>query len=165
MKKWLLGVSTIGVLSLSIPTALAADGLQRPHTAAGIPTDLQPTNGPEFDPNAKQHMHHMEVRSSVQVTRESLRDAYEASREAYTKKLQKYAKCSTKDAQKAVAAAHPGMKMTELQLRNIRTNLVYVATTEDDSDKYLVIVDAGNGKVLMDRQLPTHHEKVFAEDH
>ncbi|WP_081841207.1 PepSY domain-containing protein [Alicyclobacillus macrosporangiidus] len=108
-------------------------------------------------------MHQFDVKSSVQVSRQDLREAYEASRDAYTKKLQKFAKCSPHDAEKAVAAAHPGMKVTHLQLRNIRTNLVYIGIAEDDEDKYLVIVDAGNGKVLLDRELPTHHEKVFAD--
>ncbi|MCL6548684.1 MAG: hypothetical protein K6T30_07220 [Alicyclobacillus sp.] len=107
--------------------------------------------------------HHWNIRSSVQVSRDTLREAYIASREAYTKKLQKYAKCTPQDAEKAVKAAHPGMKIGNLQLRNIRTNLVYMAVVEDDEDKFLVIVDAGNCKVLLDRPIPTHHERVFAE--
>jgi hypothetical protein len=163
VKKWLIGISTIGLLSTSIPSVLAADGLQRPESATSIPADVLQSGGPEFNPGARQHMHHMEIKSSVQVSRDSIRDAYEASRDAYTKKLQKYAKCSKKDAEKAVSAAHPGMKISELQLRNIRTNLVYIAMTEDDQDKYLVVVDAGNGKVLMDRQVPTNHERAFAD--
>ncbi len=106
--------------------------------------------------------HNIEVNSSIQVSREVLRDAYQASRDAYTQKLQKYAKLSPANAEKAVKAAHPGMKVEGLQLRNIRTSLVYVSVVSDDQDKYLVIVDAGNGKVLMDRRLETHHERVFA---
>lgn len=162
MKKWILGISTMSLLCLSVPTALAGDGLQRTEPATCISADVLPNSNPEFNPDAKQHMHHMEVHSSVQVSRDSIRDAYEASREAYTKKLQKYAKCSQKGAEEAVVAAHPGMKVSELQLRNIRTNLVYVAMTEDDQNKYLVVIDAGNGKVLMDREVPTNHERVFA---
>ncbi|MCL6593304.1 MAG: PepSY domain-containing protein [Alicyclobacillus sp.] len=107
--------------------------------------------------------HPVDVRSSVQVSRQDLRDAYQAAREAYTKKLQKFAKCSQKDAEKAMSAAHPGMKIRAVQLRNIRTNLVYMGIAEDDEDRYLVVVDAGNGKVLLDRQLSTHHERAFAE--
>lgn len=106
--------------------------------------------------------HNIEVNSSVQVSREVLRDAYKASRDAYTQKLQKYAKLSPANAEKAVKSAHPGMKVEGMQLRNIRTSLVYVGVVSDDQDKYLVIVDAGNGKVLMDRRLETHHERVFA---
>ncbi|WP_229776393.1 PepSY domain-containing protein [Alicyclobacillus cellulosilyticus] len=109
------------------------------------------------------HLHHFEIRSSVQVPREALREAYEASRAAYTQKLARFAKCTPSDAAKAVAAAHPGMKVETVQLRNIRTNLVYVAIAEDDEDRYLVIVDAGNGKILLDRPIPTHHERVFAD--
>jgi uncharacterized membrane protein YkoI len=92
-----------------------------------------------------------------------LRDAYEASREAYTKKLQKYAKCTPRQAQEAVAKAHPGLKVENLQLRNIKTSLVYVAFAEDDEDRFVVIVDAGDGKILLDRPVPTRHERVFAE--
>lgn len=106
--------------------------------------------------------HQLELKSSVQVDRQVLRDAYEASRTAYTQKLQKYAKCSLVTAKQSVVAAHPGMKVEGLQLRNIRTSLVYVSVVSDDQDKYLVVVDAGNGKVLMDRRLQTHHERVFA---
>lgn len=106
--------------------------------------------------------HQIEVPSSVQVSRDVLREAYQASRDAYTKKLQKYAKVSPEQAKKAVISAHPGMKVEGLQLRNIRTSLIYASVVSDDQDKYLVIVDAGNGKILMDRRLETHHERVFA---
>ncbi|MBX5437401.1 MAG: hypothetical protein IRZ33_09300 [Alicyclobacillaceae bacterium] len=124
---------------------------------------MQPAAAAEAPDYRVPPSHHWDIRSSVQVSRDALREAYLASREAYTQKLQKYAKCSPQDAQKAVSAAHPGMKIENLQLRNIRTNLVYMAVVEDDEDKFLVIVDAGNCKVLLDRPIPTHHERVFAE--
>ncbi|MCL6444861.1 MAG: hypothetical protein K6T83_15645 [Alicyclobacillus sp.] len=122
---------------------------------------MQPMRDPDFRYAAPAHR--IDIRSSVQVSREALREAYTASRDAYTQKLKKYAKCSPKEAEKAVAAAHPGMTIDTVQLRNIRTNLVYMGIVEDNEDKYLVIVDAGNGKVLLDRPLPSHHERVFAE--
>ncbi|AEJ44237.1 hypothetical protein TC41_2336 [Alicyclobacillus acidocaldarius subsp. acidocaldarius Tc-4-1] len=112
-----------------------------------------PVNGPS---------HQFEIHSSVQVSREILREAYQASHDAYTKKLQKYAKCTEAQARKAVMSEHPGCKIEDIQLRNIRTNLVYMAIARDDEDKYLVIVDAGNGNILLDRRIPTHHERVFA---
>ena len=158
MKKWIIGISTLTLLSLTIPAAWAGDGLQR-HSPATHPT-LVPTIGEVQDqPTA----HRWDVRSSVQVSRTDLRAAYEASRTAYTQKLQKFTKCTPTEAQKSVAAAHPDMKASTVQLRNIKTNLVYVAFAEDDEDRYLVIVDAGNGKVLLDKPLPTHHERVFGE--
>ncbi|QRF24757.1 hypothetical protein FY534_11130 [Alicyclobacillus sp. TC] len=116
---------------------------------------MQPADAPE--PGRR-----FEIQSSVQVPRDALRQAFEASQKAYTEKLQKFAKISAAQAQKVVISEHPGMKVAELQLRNIRTSLVYMAIIEDDEDKYLVVVDAGNGKILMDKPLPTHHTKVFA---
>lgn len=146
-------------MSMSIPTLWAADRLQ-PGGPASAPqhTTHQATRDMSDHPSERD----LNIHSSVQVTRESLREAYMASRDAYTSKLQKYAKCTPAQAKKAVAAAHPGMKVQGVQLRNIRTNLVYVGITEDDEDRYLVIIDAGNGKVLLDKPLPTHQERVFA---
>jgi len=162
MKRWLLGATLVGSMIYATPPAMAADGLWQHHhhnpahaTLYPVRAELQPTDG-------SPSMHRFDVKSSVQVSRETLRDAYDASRAAYTEKLKKYAKCSQSDAEKAVSAAHPGMKIQELQLRNIRTSLVYMAITQDNEDKYLVVVDAGNGKVLLDRPLPTHQEKAFA---
>lgn len=138
--------------SATRPVWLHIPGLLRPHSA---PTsDAETTEGPS--------QHAPDIHSSVQLSRNTLREAYLASREAYTSKLQRYAKVTAKQAKKAVMAAHPGMKVEDVQLRNIRTNLVYMAIAEDNEDKFFVVVDAGNGKVLMDRPLPTHHERVFS---
>lgn len=156
MKQWLIGLSALALIGTAVPSVLAADSLQRPQSS--ITTHSKSST--DGDPGVRPHQ--IDVRSSVQISQETLRDAYEASRQAYTKKLQKFAKCASKDAEKAVHAVHPGMKITELELRTIRRSLVYVARTEDDDTSYLVIVDAGNGKVLMDKLLPTHHERVFA---
>lgn len=163
MKAWLLGWSAFVLFSSTGYTVLAADGLQRANAnpVQHFNSDWHPVSrlddarpGPGW-----------QVKSSVQVTPEALRDAYIASRDAYTGKLQKYAKCTASDAQKAVTTVHPGMKVSQVQLRNIRTSLVYIGVAEGDDDRYLVIVDAGNGKVLLDRPLPTHHERVFADHH
>jgi uncharacterized membrane protein YkoI len=151
----LIGITTACAILFSSPAAWAGDGLQRvsmPYQHATISTNV----------NDQHSMREWNVRSSVQVTRDTLREAYDASRSAYTSKLQKYAKCTPKQAEKAVSTAHPGMKINHVQLRNIRTSLVYIGVAEDDQDKYLVVIDAGNAKVLMDRPLPTHHERVFA---
>lgn len=161
MKKWLAGLSFISVMSATMPVALADEGLWPPHRASHLA--LYPVSADMQSTDANTQDHRWDIKSSVQVSREALRDAYMASRNAYTQKLQKYAKCSPKDAEKAIAAEHPGMKIEELQLRNIRTSLVYMAVASDDEDKYLVVVDAGNAKVLMDKPLPTHHSRVFAE--
>lgn len=162
MKKWFMGVALVSSLASQVPTAFAADGLWQHHHHNPAHATLYPVRA-ELQPTDSQvPMHRFDVKSSVQVSRDTLRDAYDASRAAYTEKLKKYAKCSSRDAEKAVAAAHPGMKVQELQLRNIRTNLVYMAIANDSEDKYLVVVDAGNGKILLDRPLPTHQEKAFA---
>lgn len=161
--KWkgvLLTTATAWSLSLGLPTVWAADDLQRSGIAPAqqsavtmdIPDEHEHTAGREW-----------EVRSSVQVTRDALRNAYIASKNAYTDQLKKYAKCSQADATKAITTAHPGMKVSHVQLRNIRTSLVYVGIAEDNEDRYLCVVDAGNAKLLLDKPLPTHHERVFAD--
>lgn len=159
MKAWLIGVSAVSLLSFSgIPAVFANTG----HLS---PTTTEPTqyaSDPNVNAEPGRPDRHFEVNSSVQVSREVLREAYDASRQAYTRKLQRYAKCSPAQAKKAISSAHPNMKIENFQLRNVRTNLVYIGTAENDEDRFLVIVDAGNGKVLLDRPIPTHHERVFA---
>jgi uncharacterized membrane protein YkoI len=180
MKSWqlrMMGMTMISCLALQIGPAwantgsTATDGITRHiqnhpyhqrHTPA-VHRTLEPVTADIQSTDAENSMHHWDIRSSVQVSRDALRDAYVASRDAYTKKLKKYAKCTEKDAEKAVSAEHPGMKVQDIQLRNIRTSLVYMAVVADDEEKFLVVVDAGNGKILMDKPMPTHHEKVFAE--
>ncbi|WP_245631715.1 PepSY domain-containing protein [Alicyclobacillus ferrooxydans] len=169
--KWksaLFAAATACSLSLVMPTVWAADDLQRSGIAPNQPSDTTTASSvsPAYIMDApEEHGENREfnIRSSVQVSREALRDAYVASRTAYTDKLKKYAKCSQADATKAITAAHPGMKVSHVQLRNIRTSLVYVGVAEDDEDRYLCVVDAGNGKLLLDKPLPTHHERVFAD--
>ncbi|QSO52324.1 hypothetical protein JZ785_26960 [Alicyclobacillus curvatus] len=159
--KWkgmLFAAATAWSLSLGLPTVWAAGDLQRSGIGPAEPSAAVVDMQDEHD-NGRE----MAIRSSVQVTREALRDAYIASRTAYTDKLKKYAKCSQGDATKAITGAHPGMKVNHVQLRNIRTSLVYVGVAEDDEDRYLCVVDAGNGKLLLDKPLPTHHERVFAD--
>lgn len=178
MKRLLTSIAAASVvIAASVPIVLARDCLQPAHNSiATYSNATAPLTGHgtgsrrgsdvvavaypagTVDPS----YHRWDVRSSVQVSRDAIREAYIASRDAYTKKLQKYASCSQRDAEKAALSAHPGMKLDMIQLRNIKTNLVYMAVVEDEEDKFLVIVDAGNGKVLMDRPLPTHHEKAFA---
>lgn len=161
MKKWLIGMSLAGTIACSASPVFALDLPPRHQPARESRTNLHPVSA-DIQNTDGPNTHQFEVKSSVQVSRETLRDAYIASHDAYTKKLQKYAKCSERDAKKAVLNEHPGMKIEEFQLRNIRTSLVYMAIARDDEDKYLVIVDAGNGQILLDRRVPTHHERVFA---
>lgn len=163
MKKWLIGASLVGSLMAGCgPVYAAAAATNGVNGAAEAPSHVYPVSA-DVGSAGMGGAHQFDVKSSVQVSRETLRDAYQASHDAYTKKLQRYAKCSESDAKKAVLAEHPGTKIEELQLRNIRTSLVYMAIARDDEDKYLVIVDAGNGNILMDRRVPTHHEQVFAD--
>ncbi|WAH38205.1 hypothetical protein [Alicyclobacillus dauci] len=160
MKTWLVGLSLIGCVTCTTGTVLADDG-QVQHSASPVHTNLHPVTA-DVQNTDGHSIHQWDVKSSVQVSRETLRDAYNASHQAYTKKLEKYAKCSEKDAKKAIISEHPGMTIEEFQLRNIRTSLVYMAIARDDEDKYLVIVDAGNGHILLDKRVPTHNERVFA---
>lgn len=161
MKKFLIASSVICMFGAFAPVAWASDSVQRPI----VPTHTHSDGTYSMaDPYSSPHIgsHHLEIQSSIQVNRDVLKEAYDASREAYTKKLENYAKITARDAQKNIAAAHPKMNVEGVQLRNIKTNLVYIGMAVSDSERYLVIVDAGNGKILMDRELPTHHTRVFA---
>lgn len=165
MKKWLIGASLAGTVLLSTGSAFASDNLQQQrHHSLHTRTSVEPVDGKIRETDSPSD-HRWDVKSSVQVSRETLRDAYRASQNAYTGKLQKYAKCSAKEAEKAIVSEHPGMKVGDVQLRNIRTNLVYIGIVSDEEDRFLVVVDAGNCKVLMDKPLATHHEHVFADEH
>lgn len=154
-KPWVVCAAVVAAAVIGTPTAWAGEHL--PSARSDVAT------APHLIHDSDASGHRWDVQSSVQVPREAIRDALEASRQAYTAKLQKYAKITAQDAEKAAAAAHPGMKVESVQLRTLRTNLVYIAVVEDDENRYLVIVDAGNGKVLLDKPVPTHHERVFAE--
>lgn len=163
--KWkglLLTTATAWSLSLGLPTVWAGEHLQQSGIA---PTQTSATSAVDFSDGAEHaNAREWDVQSSVQVTRDTLRSAYDASRTAYTDQLKKYAKCSQSDATKAITKAHPGMNISHVQLRNIRTSLVYVGVAQDDEDRYLCVVDAGNAKLLLDKPLPTHHERVFSDN-
>lgn len=174
-KYWLLTGTVCGLVFTPLPYVWATDGAMcKPASGmasdrhSGTPDATQTklrtiVQLPEFERDPDRPMHHWEIRSSVQVSRSTLKEAYVASRDAYTRKLARYAKVSDRDAARAITVAHPGMKVENLELRNVRTNLVYIAFAEDDEDRFVVVVDAGNGQVLMDRRLPTHHERAFAD--
>jgi hypothetical protein len=162
MKRWIMTASMVCLFGSSVPMAWASDGLQRPSTPAHSHTDGVYSVAAEPYSEPHRTAHHWDIQSSIQVDRSVLKEAYTASREAYTKKLEKYAKLTPREAQKKVAATHPKMNVENVQLRNIKTSLVYMGFAIGDQDKYLVVIDAGNGKVLMDRQLPTHHTRVFS---
>ncbi|WP_067927958.1 PepSY domain-containing protein [Alicyclobacillus shizuokensis] len=163
MKKWLLTTSAVVMMGSAIPIAWAGDGLWRHVPSTHAHSSARAVAGGPFAGHADVQ-HDWQLRSSVRVSRQVLREAYLASRAVYTEKLQKYAKVTPSQAKKAIAQAHPGMKVEDVQLRNIRTDLVYTGLAQDDEERYLVIVDAGNGKLLLDRLLPTHHERVFSGD-
>lgn len=162
MKKWLAAGCVLGMVCLCTPVAFAGDGVQHPSTPTHSGTDVRSINDGLDKPHNGPH--EFDVESSIQVNRDVLREAYVASRDAYTKKLAKYAKITSTQAQKQITTAHPKMNIEHVQLRNIRTSLVYMGLAVDDTERYLVVVDAGNGKVLMDRHLPSHHTRVFAGD-
>lgn len=162
MKRLIAMGTLLCILAANAPAAWASDSLQqsdsstRSHSDGVYSVSAEPFTQPHHT------THNWQIESSIQVSRSVLKEAYLASREAYTKKLAKYAKVTPRDAQKKISSTHPKMNIEHVQLRNIHTSLVYMGLAVSDQDKYLVIIDAGNGKVLLDRQLPTHHTRVFS---
>ncbi|QQE77648.1 hypothetical protein [Alicyclobacillus sp. SO9] len=162
MKKFMTMGALLCVLGANAPVALANSSVQQTSSAHSHADGVYSVAAEPFT-SPHHTTHNWQIESSIQVSRSVLKEAYLASREAYTKKLEKYAKVTPRDAQKKISATHPKMNIEHVQLRNIRTSLVYMGLAVSDQDKYLVIIDAGNGKVLMDRQLPTHHTRVFSD--
>ena len=98
-----------------------------------------------------------EVESSVKLPREAIVKARQAGRDAYTAVLAPYAKVPVGAAERAARAKYPGAAVQDIGLQAIRHNLVYIAVLSQADVRHLVVVDAGNGRVLSTRDFRVHH--------
>ncbi|MDB5085589.1 MAG: hypothetical protein JWN30_2475 [Bacilli bacterium] len=98
-------------------------------------------------------LQHMQIQSSVQLPPHAWREAQEAALDAMQKKLKKYAKISATQADKVAEKEAPGTKIQRTTLQAVGPNLVYIVMLKNDTDRYLVVIDAGNGNVLDKRHL------------
>ncbi len=94
------------------------------------------------------------LQSSIQISQDVTQKAAKAGRDAYNAVLQPYAKISP-DAAKLVAQKQfPGTTVMDVGLHAVHNNLVYLVLLTKDNTRYLVVVDAGNEKILSTREMP-----------
>ncbi|MCY0875920.1 MAG: PepSY domain-containing protein [Firmicutes bacterium] len=102
----------------------------------------------------------LELVSSIKVPDSVVNKAVAAARAAYAASLAPYAKVSLDEAKTAAMKQLPGATLHDIGLQAMRQNLVYIAMMEKDQMRHLVVIDAGTGKVLATRELPTHHPNM-----
>lgn len=98
------------------------------------------------------------VESSVKLPRETIVKARQAGRDAYTAVLAPYAKVPVGAADRAARAKYPGAAVEDIGLQAIRHSLVYIAVLSHGDMRHLVIVDAGNGRILSVRDFRIRHD-------
>lgn len=146
-KNWRIALSTVTMIGFSLAgwagSATAAPEPEPTHVA------LDAHNNAKLWPLHRKGA--FEIDSSVKLPREAVMKARQAAREAYTAVLAPYAKIPAGAAERAAVAKYPGASVQEISLQAVRHNLVYIALLRRSDMRHLVIVDAGNGRVLATR--------------
>lgn len=106
---------------------------------------------------SRSHPGSLELVSSVKVPDAAVTKAVMAARAAYAAELAPFAKITMEQAKKAAMDQFPAATLHDIGLQAMRQNLVYIAMMEKDQVRHLVVIDAGNGRVLATRELQTHH--------
>ncbi|KUO96208.1 PepSY domain-containing protein [Ferroacidibacillus organovorans] len=114
----------------------------------------------------ERHVHfgreHHVTESSVQVPQESVNQAMQAARDAFNRVLAPFARITPEAAKASALKEVKGSQVQEITLHVMRQNLVYIALLTKPDARYMVIIDAGNGKILGMRQMHMkHHTKHF----
>ncbi len=94
------------------------------------------------------------LQSTIQVPQDVMQRATKAGRDAYNAVLQPYAKISPEAAKLVAQKQFPGTTVMDVGLHAVHNNLVYLVLLTKDNTRYLVIVDAGNEKILSTREMP-----------
>lgn len=94
------------------------------------------------------------LQSTIQIPQEVMQRATKAGRDAYNAVLQPYAKISPDTAKLVAQKQFPGATVVDIGLHAAHNNLVYLILLTKDNTRYLVIVDAGNEKILSTRRMP-----------
>ncbi|MCI0182093.1 PepSY domain-containing protein [Sulfoacidibacillus ferrooxidans] len=115
-------------------------------TVQAYATEMQPP----APPGRPEPVH---IESSIQVNQDTVMKAAKAGRDAYSSVLAPFAKISIDDAKKAALEKFPGTESKDVSLHAVRQNLVYLIIVENSEARHLVIVDAGNGKILAVRSM------------
>jgi hypothetical protein len=89
-----------------------------------------------------------DVHSSIQLTEAQRKHVHDAVDRAYQQALMPYAKITAEQAKEAARKAEPHGTVKAVKLHSIHGNLVYLVHLVRDTHRLLVVVDAGNGKVL-----------------
>lgn len=102
----------------------------------------------------------LELVSSIKVTDDVVQKAIQAARSAYSTVLTPFAKVTTEQAKASALQQFSGAAAQDIALQVMRQNLVYVAVVQKGAQRHLVIVDAGNGRVLATREFPVRHHTM-----
>lgn len=105
---------------------------------------------------------HNVMDSSVKVPQETVSQAMQAARDAFNRVLTPFARITPEAAKAAALKEVKGSQCQEITLHVMRQNLVYIALLTKPDARYMVIIDAGNGKILGMRQMHMkHHAQRF----
>ena len=156
-KKWRIALfaATVAGLALSGWAGASAAAASEPsHVSVDAP--LQTKSWASHRKGA------FEIESSIKLPREAIIKARQAGRDAYTAVLAPYAKVPVGAAERAALAKYPGAAVQDIGLQAVRHNLVYIALLSRADMRHLVVIDAGNGRVLSTRDFRVrhgHHDK------
>ncbi|MBX6395238.1 MAG: PepSY domain-containing protein [Alicyclobacillaceae bacterium] len=95
-----------------------------------------------------------DVHSSIRLTEDQRKNVHDAVERAYQQALMPYAKITGEQAKEAARKAEPRGTVKALKLHCVHGNLVYLVHLVKDDQRVLVVVDAGNGKVLVHQSAP-----------
>ncbi|MBE3552037.1 MAG: PepSY domain-containing protein [Kyrpidia tusciae] len=98
-----------------------------------------------------------EVHSSVQLTDAQKKQLRVTIEQAYQQALMPHAKITAKQAGEAALKAEPKGMVTEVKLHSVHGNVVYLVHMNRDGARSLVVVDAGNGNVLVHKTMMKAH--------
>lgn len=95
------------------------------------------------------------IQGSIQLTPEQVSEAHKAASDTLQLQLKRYAKITAEQAEKAAEKAVRGAKVDRsvLHLYWPSRSLIYVVSVHVNDQQTIVIVDAGNGKVLETREM------------
>ncbi len=102
---------------------------------------------------AHDRMSPWKVESSVKIPETTLTQAITEARSAFNRILAPYAKISLSQAHKIAQDSEPQATVKDISLQTIRQSLVYVAVMMRGETRQLVVIDAGNGKILATRTI------------
>ncbi|MDI3327572.1 MAG: PepSY domain-containing protein [Alicyclobacillaceae bacterium] len=95
-----------------------------------------------------------DIRSSVRLTDEQRRALHDTVQKAYEQALKPYAKITPERAAEAARKAEPKGAVKRVKLYAVHGYLVYVVHLAKEKERVLIVVDAGDGRILVHKTAP-----------